>query len=253
MTATKQFDENWNGSLMVGNSVVGSKRPDSYYERGEGWKAPFTDEISSYRNVQKRYYSPLQYRIVSFFADAKLSYKDMLYLNATGRNDIVSTLPKANNSFFYPSFSAGYIFTENLPKNNILSYGKLRASWAQVGKGTDPYVIGVYYELADNFPFGNTVPGYVRRSTTAADNLKPERTTSIEFGTELRFFGNRLMLDATYFTMDSKDQIVPCSGFECIGLFILLYQYRFDPQQGRRITGHFQTGDNGEVLLGICH
>ncbi|MDR6803944.1 TonB-linked SusC/RagA family outer membrane protein [Dyadobacter sp. BE34] len=208
LTATKQFSENWNGSLMVGNSVVGSKRPDSYYERGEGWKAPFTDEISSYRNQQKRFYSPLQYRIVSFFADAKLSYKDMLYLNATGRNDIVSTLPKANNSFFYPSFSAGYIFTENLPKNNILSYGKLRASWAQVGKGTDPYVIGVYYELADNFPFGNTVPGYVRRSTTAADNLKPERTTSIEFGTELRFFRNRLMLDATYFTMDSKDQIV---------------------------------------------
>lgn len=208
VTASRQFNENWNGSLMVGNSVVGSKRPDSYYERGEGWKAPFDDEISSYRNQQKRFYSPLQYRIVSFFADAKLSYKDLLYLNATARNDIVSTLPKANNSFFYPSFSAGYIFTENLPKNNILSYGKLRASWAQVGKGTDPYVIGVYYELADNFPFGNTVPGYVRRSTTAAENLKPERTTSVEFGTELRFFRNRLMLDATYFTMDSKDQIV---------------------------------------------
>jgi outer membrane receptor protein involved in Fe transport len=69
-------------------------------------------------------------------------------------------------------------------------------------------VIGAYYELADNFPFGNTVPGYVRRSTTAADNLKPERTTSMEFGTELRFLRNRVMVDATYFTMDSKDQIV---------------------------------------------
>jgi TonB-linked SusC/RagA family outer membrane protein len=208
VTANKQFNENWTGSLMVGNSVVNSERPDSYYERGEGWKAPFTDELSSYRNQQKRFYSPLQYRIISFFGDAKLSYKEMLYLNVTGRNDMVSTLPKANNSFFYPSFSAGYIFTENLPKNNILTYGKLRASWAQVGKGTDPYVIGAYYELADNFPFGNTVPGYVRRSTTAADNLKPERTTSMEYGTELRFFNNKLMVDATYFTMDSKDQIV---------------------------------------------
>jgi TonB-linked SusC/RagA family outer membrane protein len=208
VTASKQFNENWNGSLMVGNSIVDSKRPDSYYERGEGWRAPFTNEIGSYRNQQIRPYSPLQYRIVSFFADAKLSYKEMLYLNATGRNDIVSTLPIANNSFFYPSFNAGYIFTENLPKNNVLSYGKLRASWAQVGKGTDPYVTGAYYEIADNFPFGNTIPGYFRRSTTAADNLKPERTTSIEFGTELRFFNNKLMVDATYFTMDSKDQIV---------------------------------------------
>jgi TonB-linked SusC/RagA family outer membrane protein len=208
VTATKAFNESWTGSLMVGNSVVDSKRPDSYYERGEGWRAPFTDDISSYRNQQTRPYSPLQYRIVSFFADAKLSYKDVLYLNATGRNDIVSTLPVASNSFFYPSFNAGYIFTENLPKNNVLSYGKLRASWAQVGKGTDPYVIGAYYEIADNFPYGNTVPGFIRRSTTAVDNLKPERTTSIEFGTELRFFKNRLMVDATYFTMDSKDQIV---------------------------------------------
>ncbi|MCF2488377.1 SusC/RagA family TonB-linked outer membrane protein [Dyadobacter sp. CY347] len=208
VTANKQFNENWSGSLMLGNSIVDSKRPDSYYERGEGWTAPFTDDITSYRNQQKRFYSPLENRIVSFFGDAKLSYKDILYLNVTGRNDIVSTLPTANNSFFYPSFSAGYVFTENLPKNNVLTYGKLRASWAQVGKGTDPYVIGAYYELADNFPYGNTVPGYVRRSTTAADNLRPERTTSIEFGTELRFLRNRLMVDATYFTMDSKDQIV---------------------------------------------
>lgn len=208
LTARKDFNSNWNGSLMVGNSVVDSKRPDSYYIRGEGWKAPFTNDLDSYRNQQKRFYSPAHFRIVSFFADAKLNYKDVLYLNATGRNDIVSTLPQASNSFFYPSFSAGYIFTENLPKNNILSYGKLRASWAQVGKGTDPYVTGNYFEITDNFPYGNSVPGYFRRTTTADPNLKPERTTSIEFGTELRFFRNRLMLDATYFTMDSKDQIV---------------------------------------------
>ncbi|MFN3378678.1 MAG: SusC/RagA family TonB-linked outer membrane protein, partial [Runella zeae] len=208
LTARKDFNSNWNGSLMVGNSVVDSKRPDSYYIRGEGWKAPFNNTVESYRNQQKRFYSPAHFRIVSFFADAKLNYKDVLYLNATGRNDIVSTLPQASNSFFYPSFSAGYIFTENLPKNNVLSYGKLRASWAQVGKGTDPYVTGNYFEITDNFPYGNSVPGYFRRTTTADPNLKPERTTSIEFGTELRFFRNRLMLDATYFTMDSKDQIV---------------------------------------------
>ncbi|TDE16446.1 SusC/RagA family TonB-linked outer membrane protein [Dyadobacter psychrotolerans] len=208
LTAQKQFNENWNGSVLIGNSIVDSKRPDSYYTRGENFNAPFTHEMSSYQNVQTRFYSPLQYRIVSFFGDAKLSYRDVLYMNATVRNDIVSTLPTANNSFVYSSFNAGYIFTEHLPKNNILSYGKLRASWAQVGKGTDPYVTGFYYDQADNFPFGNTVPGYFRRLTTANPDLKPERTTSIEVGTELRFLKNRLMVDATYFTMDSKDQIV---------------------------------------------
>jgi outer membrane receptor protein involved in Fe transport len=193
---------------MLGNSIVNSERPNSYYDRGEGWKAPFSSDISSYRNQQTRFYSPAHYRIVSFFADAKLSYKDILYLNVTGRNDIVSTLPVANNSFFYPSFSAGYVFSEQLPKSKILSYGKLRASWAQVGKGTDPYVTGSYFNITDNFPFGNTVPGFIRRTITADPNLKPERTTSIEIGTELRFANNRFMLDATYFTMDSRDQIV---------------------------------------------
>ena len=208
LTAQKQFRENWNGSLLVGNSMVDSQSPDSYYIRGENWNAPFTNDISSYQNQQKRFYSPNQSRIVSFFADAKLSYKDILYLNATVRNDIVSVLPKANRSFTYPSFSAGYVFTEHLPKNNVLSYGKLRASWAQVGKATVPYLIGSYYDLTDNFPYGNTVPGYIRKLAAADQNLKPERTTSIEVGSELRFLKNRLSVDATYFTMDSKDQIV---------------------------------------------
>lgn len=208
VTAQKNFGENWAGSLMVGNAVVDSKRPDSYYERGENWNAPFTNDLSSYQNQQKRFYSPAQFRIVSFFADAKLSYRDILYLNATVRNDIVSVLPVANRSFVYPSFSAGYVFTEQLPKNNILSYGKLRASWAQVGKATTPYLVGTYYDITDNFPYGNTTPGYIRKLAAADQNLKPERTTSIEIGTELRFFKNRLMVDATYFTMDSKNQIV---------------------------------------------
>lgn len=208
VTAKKDFSSAWSGSVMVGNSIVNSERPDSYYIRGEGWKSPFTSDFSSYRNQQTRYYSPAHYRIVSFFADAKLSYKDIIYFNATGRNDIVSTLPQANNSFFYPSFSAGYVFSEHLSKNNFLSYGKLRASWAQVGKGTDPYATGNYFDITDNFPFGNAVPGYFRKTTTADPNLKPERTTSIEVGAELRFFKNRLMVDATYFTMDSKNQIV---------------------------------------------
>jgi TonB-linked SusC/RagA family outer membrane protein len=208
VTAQKDFNKDWGGSILVGNSVVDSKRPNSYYIRGEGFTAPYSSDISSYRNQQKRFYSPGQFRIVSFFADAKLNFREILYLNATVRNDIVSTLPKANNSFVYPSFNLGYVFTEHLPKNNFFTYGKLRASWAQVGKGTDPYVTGSYFDITDNFPYNNNTPGYFRRLTTADPNLKPERTTSIEFGTELRFLKNRLMIDATYFTMDSKDQIV---------------------------------------------
>lgn len=209
LTATKQLSSNWSSSYMVGNSIVDSKRPDSYWERGEGHIAPFSDQMSSYRNYFTRPYSELNYRIVSFFGDAKFSYKDYLFINVTGRNDIVSTLPKSNNSFFYPSVNVGYVFTENILKSNdLLSFGKLRASWAQVGKGTDPYVTGVYFDVTPNFPYGNTVDGFIRRSTTADPNLKPERTTSIELGTELRFAKDKYSLDFTWFSMDSKNQIV---------------------------------------------
>lgn len=208
LTAKKSFNENWNGSVMVGNSIVDSKKPDSYYTRGERLLGSNPSEIGSYKNTETRFYSPGQYRIVSFFGDAKLNYKDVLYLNVTGRNDIVSTLPVQNNSFFYPSVSLGYVFTESLPKGNILSYGKLRASWAQVGKGADPYITSTYFAPVTNFPYNNNVPGYSRVTTTADPNLRPERTTSIEVGAELRFLKNRLSVDATYFTMDSKDQIV---------------------------------------------
>ena len=208
LTATKNFTDKINGSLMVGNAIVDSKQPDSYYDRGEGWRAPFSNDISSFRNVITRQYSPQHYRIISYFADAKLNINDNLYLNVTGRNDIVSTLPAQNRSFFYPSASLSYLFTENLPKNSFINYGKLRLSWAQVGKSTDPYVSGIYYDFTPNFPFGGTVPGFRRISSTAEPDLKPERTTSIEIGTELRLLKNRLSIDATYFTMDSRDQIV---------------------------------------------
>ncbi len=209
LTAQKKFNDDWSGSAMVGNSVVDSEQPNSYYERGEGFKSPFVREVSSFRNYTNRPYSPNRNRIVSFFGDVKLSYRDILYLNITGRNDMVSTLPVQNNSFVYPSASLSYVFTEHfLPNNPVLSFGKIRASWAQVGKGTSPYVTSLYYGIPPNFPFGGTVDGYSRLSTTSDPNLKPERTTSMEVGTELRFFKNRLTVDATYFTMDSKDQIV---------------------------------------------
>lgn len=208
LTAQKNFSEKISGSLMVGNAIVDSRQPNSFFDRGEGWRTPFSRDISSFRNVITRPISPQQFRIISYFADAKLNINDNLYLNITGRNDIVSTLPAQNRSFFYPSASLSYLFTENLPKNSFINYGKLRLSWAQVGKATGPYVSGIYYNFTPNFPFGGTVPGFRRQSSTAEPDLKPERTTSIEIGTELRLLKNRLSIDATYFTMDSRDQIV---------------------------------------------
>lgn len=205
LTAKYQLSESLNGSVLVGNSVVDINSPQTF-TRGETQVLP---NYNAFNNYSRLFYGRTDYqkRIVSAFFDARFNYRDWLYLNVTGRNDWTSTLPVGNNSFFYPSINLGYLFTESFDLNSgFLSYGKLRASWAQVGKDTDPYNVGNYFTDA----FGTALNGQIgfRRDPNKADpNLQPERTTSSEFGAELRFWNNRLGLDVTYFLMDSRNQI----------------------------------------------
>ena len=127
-------------------------------------------------------------------------------MTLTGRNEWSSTLPNENISFFYPSVSTSFIFTELEPLrgiNHILSYGKLRGSWARVGKDANPYSIRAFLE-----PKATTGGGFGYGFTGPSPDLRPEMTTSYEFGTELKFFNNRFGIDATYFNKLSEDQIV---------------------------------------------
>lgn len=146
-------------------------------------------------------------RLVGVFGDVNLAYKNFLFFNVSARNDWTSTLPKGNRSFFYPAVGGSFLFTEafKMPEN-ILSYGKIRASYAEAGKGTDPYQVGAYYDFLT--PFGTS--SQTRLSTTISDpNLRPERTRETELGFDLRFFKNRLGIDFTYFTRRSVDLIQP--------------------------------------------
>ncbi|CAH1001457.1 TonB-dependent receptor P26 [Neolewinella maritima] len=147
-------------------------------------------------------------RLLGLYGDLSLSYLDAVYLSVTGRNDWSSTLPQANRSFFYPSVSLGVVLGELMQLPDGLSFVKLRASYAGIGKDTDPYRTNVVYDPASGFPINN-VTGWTRDDQQGAPDLKPERTNTIEFGTDLRFFSNRLSLDATYYNAKSVDQIIP--------------------------------------------
>ena len=145
-------------------------------------------------------------KINSVYGLANLSYHDYLYLNLTARNDWSSTLPKNNNSYFYPSVSISAIpssmaFWHLIP----ISFFKLRASIAQVGNDTSPYRLTQNYNYQQ--PWGNTQT-IDESSVVANANLKPEMTTSYEFGAELQFFENRLGINATYYNETSKNQIL---------------------------------------------
>lgn len=143
----------------------------------------------------------------SVFGSATVGYNDYLYLDLTGRNDWSSTLPEDNNSYFYPSASLSFIFSDAFDLGlDWLSFGKVRASWTRVGSDTDPYALVPYFQ--NEGVFGN-VPQYTVDNTLANANLEPEFTTSIEFGGELRFVDDRIGIDLTYYDSDRSNQIVP--------------------------------------------
>lgn len=149
-------------------------------------------------------------RTVGVYGEASLAYDDFLYLTVTDRNDWASTLPKKNRSFNYPSVSLSYLFTENLVnKPDWLTFGKLRGSWAQIGKdAVAAYLTSdVYSATAPGFPIEN-VTGWTRPGNKADPNLQSELTQEIEFGTELKFFANRLGVDLTWYKSNAKKQIL---------------------------------------------
>lgn len=154
-------------------------------------------------------------QINSVFGSASVGYKRLIYLDVTGRNDWSSTLPTDNNSYFYPSVGASFIFTELLPENGFLSFGKLRASYAMVGNDADPYQVLTNYNYGGNY--NGIAWGYLERTKNNED-LKPELTTSVEFGLESVFFNNRISFSATYYNSSTINQIVsaqvtPTTGF----------------------------------------
>jgi TonB-linked SusC/RagA family outer membrane protein len=158
-------------------------------------------------------------RNIGFFANVALSYQSMLYLNVTGRNDIASEMPRNNRSFFYPSASLGFVFTEleALKNNSVLSYGKIRGSYAEVGQtarylqnyyAAPAYGGGFWLNTPVSYPF-NGINSY-RASTTVYDpNLKPQNTKSFEIGAELHFFKNLVNIDYTFSRQNVTDQIFP--------------------------------------------
>lgn len=164
-------------------------------------------------------------RTVGFFGSASLSWKDQLYLTVTGRNDYVSTMPRGSRSFFYPSVSLGWEFTKlnALEGNKILTYGKLRASFAQVGQAgvyynnyyaSASYGSGFYSYTPVSYPLPSGVSTFIPNYVTYDEGLKPQNTTNYEIGTDLYFFNNRLKFEYTYSLQNVKDQIfsVPMDG-----------------------------------------
>ncbi|TNV71684.1 hypothetical protein FGO68_gene11071 [Halteria grandinella] len=207
----KGFLQDLDASLSVGAS--------SWYNRFVGSnaynKGPFANPnlyyLSNTTATVNRDWLPTYYRlesqINSVYSLMDLSYKNYLFLQVTGRNDWSSTLPVNNNSYFYPSASLSFAFTDALELDglkDVLSFGKIRVAYAGSASGTDPY-------KTQNIFASSVFGGSVTRSLPSAlqpTSLQPQRSSSYEVGTQLAFFKNRLSLDFTYYTINSTNQIL---------------------------------------------
>ncbi len=208
-------------NVLYGNEFVNKS---TRITTGEGYNFNFPgwNHIGNATTFQANQ-STTKKRTVGNFGNLALSWKNMLYLNATVRNDIVSSMPRGSRSFTYPSVSLGWIFTElpALKDNNILTFGKVRGSYAEVGMAGD-YVDNLYYTpgygggfsagTPIQYPFGSTT-AYIPYYKIYDPNLKPQNTKSYELGLDLTFLNGLVSVNYTYSRQNVKDQIfeVPLS------------------------------------------
>ena len=218
----KNFSDDFGGSLIVGQNYF-TLTQNNVFTNGKGFNVSGFYDLS---NAQSYLASETEVhkRTSAFYADAELNYKRMLFLSITARDEMSSTLPAAHDNFFYPSVGLGWVFTElpGMKEQSVLSFGKVRASFAQVGKDAPVYSLSTPFTsavFADGFTSGITFPangssGYQISSgiaTIGNPDLKPENTYSYEGGFDLGFLRNRLTFNATGYYSKSTQVIMPVS------------------------------------------
>lgn len=192
-----ELTANFGGSIIFRSYSNHSQTASALYNPGV-YKLPNTAYEPLTGNNSYRRQTNSLYGMVS------LSWKNAIFLEATGRNDWSSTLPKENRSFFYPSVSGSVVLNDLFEfgrTNGLLNLLKLRASWARVGNDTAPYRVANYLQ-STGFPGTVAIP-----SGKANTKLRPETVSSWEVGLELRMFKNRLDLDVAFYDSVTKDLI----------------------------------------------
>jgi len=206
LTAERALTDDFSGRLTLGHNYF-SERSYSNVQEGENFIIPNFYDISNVAQVTFADDNITERRILGAFYDGELSFRDYLYFNFTGRWDWSSTLPVAEVPFFYDSYSLGFVFTEplGLATDPFFSFGKLRLSYARIGKDAFAYALDNFFVL------GSPVKGQTTFGPAASignPTLRPEQTRTLEIGADLRFFQGRLGLDFTWYDLESEGQIL---------------------------------------------
>lgn len=211
LTGAKQLTDDLNLRVVVGHNY-NQRTTDNVNIRGTGIIKPGIHRITNTEAIVADFSAFTKRRIVGVYSDVVLSYKNYLFLNLTGRNDWSSTLPKGKRSFFYPSISTTFNFTDAFELDSkALTFGKVRLAYTKIGNDADPYLLSTVNTINGGgsgveFPFLG-VSGTEVGDNLGNENLKPEFTTEFEFGLELNLFENLVGVDFAYYSKSTKDQI----------------------------------------------
>jgi hypothetical protein len=204
-TFDKDIFSDLNLKVLAGSGLRKEHETSIYASTNGGLIIPGIYALSNSSNpINPPSESDLVSQIGSVFGGVTLTYGGYLILDGTFRRDQSSTLPKGNNAYNYPSISGGFVFSKLLPNLSWLSYGKLRANYAEVGSDTRPYRTLSTYDV--NSPYGSTAQTSVT-GTQANLALRPERTKSSEYGLEVSLFKGRAGFDVSYYDAKTFDQI----------------------------------------------
>ena len=215
----KKINEVFNFNFVLGNEIINnndrivSGSGTDFIVQGWNNLVNTTHQTSSNSDGSNR--------TVGFYGNLNLGWKDIYFINASGRNDIVSNMPRGNRSFFYPSIGTSIVLSEAIPVlPKFISFAKLRATYAEVGQAGPRNVNNIGFAASSpgfTFPYDG-LSSYTLQGQRINPNLRPENTKSYEIGTDLRFINNRIILDYAYYKSISKDQIfsvplAPSTGY----------------------------------------
>lgn len=222
--------EGFNANLLLGQNI-NQRDFQQIAVVGESLTIPGFDNVSNASVFTNSGEANSRRRLLGYYAQLSLDYNDYLFLELSGRVDQSSTLPTDNNAYFYPSVAFSFVPTEALNiESDFLSYAKVRAAAARVGRDADPFLLQTFFTSAGfgnnvanvNFPMsigGASIPGFTPATRIGSFDLRPEFVTSYEIGLNLGLLRNRFGLDVTYFNTVSTQQIFnvaisPSSGFD---------------------------------------
>lgn len=214
LTGRRKLTTDIDVDVSVGGNLMRSKL-EIHNSTGDQFNVPFLYALQNANNRNTRY-DLIRREVQSFYYTAEFGYKNMLFLNTTGREDWFSTLPEENNHLFYPSVSASFIFSEVL-KTSWLNYGKLRLAWANTSGQAPPYATKLYYSIdgsVNGFPIGINTQTNVPNAL-----LEPFRMRETEAGIELKTLNSRLGLDIAWFNRKTIKEVIavpasPTSGYQ---------------------------------------